>query len=1285
MNEKKLGWTKVGFALAAMVMGVACGGDSASQKRPDAGRPGTFPPTEVDSGVQPPPPPEDDAGTPPPPPPFDAGQPPVEDAGTPPPPPPADSDGDGTPDATDNCPQLANAGQEDGDADGVGDACDNCPTIYNPQQNASACAAQTETEPNNTIATATQLTTVPGVLNGTIGAPTGATTDDAGVSTGGEADLDFFKFSANAGDLFQVTVTGTEPQSPLKPMFVVAQIRDGRVAWLRYAVYQSGSSVTRQVLLPETGEYILLVAESTNGDDNPNPVGGAAFAYSLTVNRVVPAAVAAALPLTQSNSFNTQGALHLLKVTAPNATSILEAFTKARDLATPSNANTILTLWDPAAKKVLGENDDKDDQSTDSFLRARMPQGETWLVVDFYALEGANTDFEVTAALRDGTQELEPNDQIGQAFPLGLPGQVTGTVGAPTADPSDPATMIPDYDVYSINVTAGQFISFRANATSADLDPYLIVGQVVDGFFGPQFLAVGANNDSDGKNARLDLLFAASGTYYVVVTDYRNSQEGATPVGGATFGYSLTSEAATMAPTAITVGTPASGAVNPGGTRPFYKLTAAAGALVELTLSGVAADVQPVVTLYASNGYTPLKTVSGTSLVQPISAAGDYLISVGDKEWRGGVGYTFTLTAKSTTPVAAAETEPNDTCSVSTACDQCVQVTTKAAPVVGTPIKMTGAFGTATDKDNFKLTGLKGGTTLTLILAPGASGKELDTQLDLLDECGNRLARNDDDGASPWSAIRKFKVPGSGKTGVNLIARASLYGQDTGDYALFIIVEGCEAVSNVRRAQAPTASTADLVMTEVLYDPATGTAGDANKDGVTNASDDEFVEFVNTSGVTLDIGGLEVRDSVAAPNTNKYTFACGTTLPAGGAAVVFGGGVPKGMTVAGGGAGNAKAPMTCQTLREFGQALVCAVPGTNSLGLTNSSDTATLADGATVLDSTTWNLGSIDVSLARPAVRSAAFVKSCTGTTCSPRFTPGAKQDSEPWAGRAANDTCAQAAPVAFGTQVAGTLVNATSDGAPSCGTADTVSVVYALTVTGTDAVSVKAELTDAKRMDGTSSMDVALFVRSACADANAELGCASSSFFTPGAAVDVVLSPGTYYVLVGGLTAADQGTFKLLVTNNGAVQTREGSDTCDPSATPLISNGETIKGTTTGKTNDYDSDTAGDCSHGAAYDQPDVAYKLELATGASSVTVSVTGLGGWDTLLYVRTDCAAPATELSCNDDDNLTVGKSKVEMTNVAAGTYYIIVDGYGAGAADPGEPARSGDFLLNVQVTP
>lgn len=45
-----------------------------------------------------------------------------------------DSDNDGILDPDDNCPDIANPGQEDGDADGVGDVCDNCLAVANPLQ-----------------------------------------------------------------------------------------------------------------------------------------------------------------------------------------------------------------------------------------------------------------------------------------------------------------------------------------------------------------------------------------------------------------------------------------------------------------------------------------------------------------------------------------------------------------------------------------------------------------------------------------------------------------------------------------------------------------------------------------------------------------------------------------------------------------------------------------------------------------------------------------------------------------------------------------------------------------------------------------------------------------------------------------------------------------------------------------------------------------------------------------------------------------------------------------------
>jgi hypothetical protein len=45
-----------------------------------------------------------------------------------------DTDGDLTPDVSDNCPTISNFNQADSDHDGIGDACDNCPTVFNPTQ-----------------------------------------------------------------------------------------------------------------------------------------------------------------------------------------------------------------------------------------------------------------------------------------------------------------------------------------------------------------------------------------------------------------------------------------------------------------------------------------------------------------------------------------------------------------------------------------------------------------------------------------------------------------------------------------------------------------------------------------------------------------------------------------------------------------------------------------------------------------------------------------------------------------------------------------------------------------------------------------------------------------------------------------------------------------------------------------------------------------------------------------------------------------------------------------------
>lgn len=80
-----------------------------------------------------------------------------------------------------------------------------------------------------------------------------------------------------------------------------------------------------------------------------------------------------------------------------------------------------------------------------------------------------------------------------------------------------------------------------------------------------------------------------------------------------------------------------------------------------------------------------------------------------------------------------------------------------------------------------------------------------------------------------------------------------------------------------------------LIINEVLYDPPSGDAGDANGDGTREAQEDEFIEFVNIGG-TLDLSGYTIHDNTQ----ERHVFPEGTVIPPGGVLVLFGGGTPTG-------------------------------------------------------------------------------------------------------------------------------------------------------------------------------------------------------------------------------------------------------------------------------------------------------------------------------------------------------------------------------------------------------
>lgn len=186
-----------------------------------------------------------------------------------------------------------------------------------------------------------------------------------------------------------------------------------------------------------------------------------------------------------------------------------------------------------------------------------------------------------------------------------------------------------------------------------------------------------------------------------------------------------------------------------------------------------------------------------------------------------------------------------------------------------------------------------------------------------------------------------------------------------------------------------------LVINEILADVPPDNAntanveGDANRDGTRNSDDDEFVELLNNSDAPLDLSAVFISDSTS----NRFTFPAGTSLSAGQAAVVFGGGSPPAHDPA------------------FGGALVFT---TGSLGLNDGGDTVTVKlpapAGDIVIASQSYGSAAVgapaapgDQSLARSpdaevGSPGGGFVAHATAARAAGRvFSPGTRSEGTPF------------------------------------------------------------------------------------------------------------------------------------------------------------------------------------------------------------------------------------------------------------------------------------------------
>jgi uncharacterized repeat protein (TIGR01451 family) len=191
-------------------------------------------------------------------------------------------------------------------------------------------------------------------------------------------------------------------------------------------------------------------------------------------------------------------------------------------------------------------------------------------------------------------------------------------------------------------------------------------------------------------------------------------------------------------------------------------------------------------------------------------------------------------------------------------------------------------------------------------------------------------------------------------------------------------------------------SASTVVINEVLADPPTGTDGDANHDGTRDSAQDEFVELVNSTTAAINVAGWTVRTHSTSSSTEtvRHTFAAGSSMPAGDALVIFGGGTF-----------NANDPL-------FGCAQVVKA-SSGGLSLTNSGLAILVRDGAGNLvtqfsyGGTTGLNGGSAQSLTRSPDINGNFVPHTT-IAGARKFSSGLKADGTPFGncpGHAANVT----------------------------------------------------------------------------------------------------------------------------------------------------------------------------------------------------------------------------------------------------------------------------------------
>lgn len=254
------------------------------------------------------------------------------------------------------------------------------------------------------------------------------------------------------------------------------------------------------------------------------------------------------------------------------------------------------------------------------------------------------------------------------------------------------------------------------------------------------------------------------------------------------------------------------------------------------------------------------------------------------------------------------------------------------------------------------------------------------------------------------------------------------------------------------------------------------------------------------------------------------------------------------------------------------------------------------------------------------------------------------------------NETCATAAALTPGTDVTVDLSTADDDLQVSCNSAaNSPEAVFAVTLSTTQDLVVTAT--------GTGTLNPALALRRSPCATGAQLSCFNVGTTDSETLIARSLAAGTYYVIVERVGPA-VGTVTVRATLSPP-SPPPANDTCAAPRAITFPQGSTTTSFSIDTSLATDS-TSASCN--TEPNSPEAVYSLTLSSSRRvSVTATASAGTNTDAVLYLRSAACdeASGVEVACNDA--APPGPDSLSEV-LAAGTYYLFVEGFGPAGAGP-----------------